>query len=596
MSLRSFTLLLLAVASNELFVGISAFAPSVRYSHDGQRKNRSRLFVFDIDEVKAEKITTQDLIDRILDESLRTSARFPIMKQFDPASKAIWRHWKGTVLAETWKSALIQGLWAAGVYLFFSKRPHISQTFRGFQFIWSQILAITTFTLTFFVNESYSCWRTCLNICYTLQGRMNDFSMSLAACAKRIDNKPDDDEFQDTSSFAPESRKVLLVVARYIRLFNILSYASFTRSHRPLLTPLGLRRMVARGLLTPKEFNLLINPRVTATSHHNQVLMWCTRTTLDARRAGHLEGGFGLEQNLLGRIQEIRAQGNYMECVLRGRMPFGYAHIVQVLVDFVLWSFPVMAFSYSDLISLPMGIAGAMLLTTTYQGLFTLSKHFLDPFHNENFWKGDDPINVDTLIAETNAGSLRWMYGLDDMPITLSRIESGELDEFVLPNEGYTVEEAMEREASVVPIAESLSEPLPATLQVESYQKEFEQTQAILNTPPGYEFVPGIDDVDEDTFMNATMEVPYPSTTTDAAATTSLSQVDGEEKAPEKASTSAFSKREYDYEDFVEPMKVYKQFVETAVEEYEAQVESEESPSVITVEKPAANGELPPPK
>lgn len=64
---------------------------------------------------------------------------------------------------------------------------------------------------------------------------------------------------------------------------------------------------MARGLLTEKEHSILINSRVTPTARHNEVLMWMLRTLLDARKAGHFDGGFGFEQNIL-----LRVQGEYM--------------------------------------------------------------------------------------------------------------------------------------------------------------------------------------------------------------------------------------------------------------------------------------------
>jgi hypothetical protein len=48
---------------------------------------------------------------------------------------------------------------------------------------------------------------------------------------------------------------------------------------------------------------------------------------------------------------------------------------------------------------------------------------------------------VDTLIAESNAGSLRWMYGFEQMPVSSQRIRDGELYEYLLPVRGYTLED-----------------------------------------------------------------------------------------------------------------------------------------------------------
>ena len=179
--------------------------------------------------------------------------------------------------------------------------------------------------------------------CLQFAGKVERF---IAGCAKRIEpNQNLDPSLVETSStFTPAARKLLLIIARYIRLFNMLSYASFTRSHRPLLTPQGMRRMVSRGLLTEKEHALLINSQVSALSLHNQLLMWTFRLASDGRKAGHFEGGFGFEQNILQKVEEIRAEGNWMECTLRGRMPFSYAHVVQVLVDVVTGLYPISEF------------------------------------------------------------------------------------------------------------------------------------------------------------------------------------------------------------------------------------------------------------
>eukprot|EP00578_Thalassiosira_sp_NH16_P029658 CAMPEP_0181076280 /NCGR_PEP_ID=MMETSP1071-20121207/336_1 /TAXON_ID=35127 /ORGANISM="Thalassiosira sp., Strain NH16" /LENGTH=580 /DNA_ID=CAMNT_0023157453 /DNA_START=153 /DNA_END=1892 /DNA_ORIENTATION=- len=459
--------------------------------------------VHDVEQSKT--TSTKQIIDNILDECLRYSARRPIMIQFDPASRAIMRHWRGTVLAETYKPAAWMALWAVVVFVLFQRYPTCVHFFKGFHKIWGELLAVTTFTLTFFVNEAYSCWRKCLDICYTLQGRLNDLSMALAGCAKRVEpssfSDPNSDE--TTSKFTPQSRKILTIIARYIRLFNILSYASFTRSHRPLLTPQGMRQMIRRGLLTDKEHSILINSRVTATARHNVVLMWAFRMAIDARKAGHFEGGFGYEQNILLRVEEIRSCGNWMECILRGRMPFGYAHIVQVLVSLVTWLYPIMAFSSST--SLQIGVIGVIFLTMTYQGLIDLSKRFLDPFHNENFWDGFDPIRVDTLIAETNAGSRRWMFGLEDMPIPLQAIQDSgrDLDLFILPDEGISAEEASQMEAAKETAKAAMMELSKQGIgedrledEQQIFQEEFEETQAILSAPPGADFVPGLDDVE----------------------------------------------------------------------------------------------------
>ena len=475
--------------------------------------------VFTASESIVEQKTTKLLIDQLLDECLRSNGRRPIMVQFEPSSRSIWRHWKGTVFAETWKSCARSMLWSTIVYLLLQHYPATFKlAFAKFHVLWGQLLSVTTFTLTFFVNESYSVFRTCLSKCRILQGRLNDLIMALAGFAQRNDAVASSGDTDSTSQFTIQSKKILMVVSRYIRLFNILYFASLTRSHRPLLTPQGMRRMVGRGILTEKEYDLLKDaPNVPATQKHNAALMWVLRTVIEARKAGHIDGGFGFEQQTMAKIQEIRSVSSSMESVLRGRMPFSYAHIVQVLIDGVLWMYPIMALSEGMKLSFHLTLIGSAFLTCAYQGLFDLAKRFLDPFYNENFWNGEDALVVDTLIAETNAGSMRWMNCLEEMPISFQSFRSGKLDDHILPVEGFSKDDADTREAEQREKRrkeeQQLDELQLTTIkeeedmireyyeekiveELEAAQEELETTKKILNAPPGSDFVPGVDDVD----------------------------------------------------------------------------------------------------
>jgi hypothetical protein len=55
-------------------------------------RSTKRRMVSDIADSVIEKATTRMVLDQILDESLRTSARKPIMYQFDPSSRAVCYH------------------------------------------------------------------------------------------------------------------------------------------------------------------------------------------------------------------------------------------------------------------------------------------------------------------------------------------------------------------------------------------------------------------------------------------------------------------------------------------------------------------------
>ena len=118
-----------------------------------------------------EQASTVNLLDELIDESVCTSPRRPIMMQFDPSSGWIWRRWKGTVFAETRTSCARNMLFSLAVYLVHRSYPNMFKNYlSGFSTLWGQLLSVTTFTLTFFVNQSYSLWRKCMELSRRLQG------------------------------------------------------------------------------------------------------------------------------------------------------------------------------------------------------------------------------------------------------------------------------------------------------------------------------------------------------------------------------------------------------------------------------------------
>ena len=332
-------------------------------------------------------------------------------------------------------------IYALIITFFHNMFPNFWNSLSGFNILWGQLLSITTFTLTFFVNQSYALWRKCYELSRRLQGRLNDLGMAMAAYAQRT--IPDDPS--EPSSYTAGSRQILELTGRYIRVFNILTYASFTSSHRPVLTPRGMRRLVDRGIITSKERQILSDAQLPVTQRHNAILLWIMRVFLEGRQAGYIEGGDGFEQQFLEKCHVIRAQYGAIGDELQGRMPLAYAHIVQVLVDVILWMYPFMAFSTG--MSPFLAVLGTGLLTMFYQGLFDLAKQFLDPYDNESYGRGDDPFCVDTLVAETNSGSVRWMNSFEFQPFSSKQLKDGELYlDSILPLRGWSVEDLRKME------------------------------------------------------------------------------------------------------------------------------------------------------
>jgi hypothetical protein len=136
-----------------------------------------------------------------------------------------------------------------------------------------------------------------------------------------------------------------------------------------------MRRLVERGLITPAEREILITADIPATQRHNAVLLWIIRAFIEGHSAGHFVGHSGFEQQFVDKIHVCRASYGAIGDELQGRMPLAYAHIVQVLVDLVLWMYPFMA--YTSGMSGFLCVLGTGLLTLGYQGLVCTQRHDL---------------------------------------------------------------------------------------------------------------------------------------------------------------------------------------------------------------------------
>ena len=96
---------------------------------------------------------------------------------------------------------------------------------------------------------------------------------------------------------------------------------------------------------------------------------------------------------------------------LAAPMPLAYVHFVQVMTDTVLVLAPFALFPRLGTLSILLsGILGLF-----YRGLLELSKSFLDPFGNEG--SIGQNLQLDCLIGETNAGSVRWLENAASMPL-----------------------------------------------------------------------------------------------------------------------------------------------------------------------------------
>lgn len=215
----------------------------------------------------------------------------------------------------------------------------------------------------------------------------------------------------DTGAYTAAADAFLRDLARRLRLFHLLHWASHARRLRVLLTDAGLRRLADRGLLTPLERERLERLRTPEPrdSRHYAVLQAtitaCQGSIDDAAIMGLRK--FDLGKLVLSEFCKLRGACTDVPDMADGRMPLAYAHFVQVLVDTFLAMTPIA--KYADL-----GIYSALMvgiLTFFYHGLLILAKVFLDPLDNEDYCEGCVYLDLAVLIRESNAASTEWIEG-----------------------------------------------------------------------------------------------------------------------------------------------------------------------------------------
>ena len=178
-----------------------------------------------------------------------------------------------------------------------------------------------------------------------------------------------------------------------------------------LLSPEGLEELVVAGELTSDEKLALLNSGLPPSQYAYILLQWVGLHVMDGLESGVLRGSYGLEENILKQITDLRAQFFNIGDYTAGRMPLAYVQLVQVLVDSLVLLAPFAL--YPELGSPSIPLAG--LLTLFFKGLLELSKSFLDPFGVEGY-PGQN-IRVDVLVSELNFGSAsRWVKAGSAVP------------------------------------------------------------------------------------------------------------------------------------------------------------------------------------
>ena len=225
-------------------------------------------------------------------------------------------------------------------------------------------MSLTTFILTFFVNNAYSFWREIYQVARIIQGKLSDFHMILATNCQR---NPD-------GSYTSESEKLMDDVSSSSRLFHALFWASCARQYAVLRTPKGLERMATRGLMTSRQLRVLQSLDLPDNQLHNACVEWMMIRANQGMHDGTLCNASEVRLRLLDQMGQLRAQYDAVGGKLSCRMPLPYTHFVQILVDTFLILSPVAL--YAELGAYSIFCVGV--LTLFYSGLLD-RKLFLCP-------------------------------------------------------------------------------------------------------------------------------------------------------------------------------------------------------------------------
>ena len=447
--------------SSHPFLSTSSSSSSSSFDHDPSvlynfHKNRPivpnvREALQDL-ELHASDEYIHQILDQVLDRSLYSS---DIILQYKPHRSWLWRQWHGTILPHSLTKIFVNMTLSAVLCWMLGRRRNSAicgttpdmpwwriiapsescvwvSRLKVLDKLWHYQMQLTTFILTFFVGQAYALWREMYATGRKIQGRLNDIGILLATHVHRnsySDNNHHHQDEQESSSSSssqqpqlpPQSVDFLQTVARHIRLFTILFWASQSRQFKVLLTRRGMYEMQQAGILTSRELQTLLKLPVSPTQRHNAVLQWIMMECLQARRQHSDDGALSsllpdsteLFKLLLEKCIELRATCAGVGDLVAGRMPLAYTHFVQVLVDSFLLAAPLAL--YAELGSLSILCVGMM--TLFYEGLLDLAKVFLDPLNNEDFCEGGIDMDLGVLVRETNASSLRWMNGASVLPV-----------------------------------------------------------------------------------------------------------------------------------------------------------------------------------
>lgn len=245
-----------------------------------------------------EELAGMRAIDEAINQVSGTDSLYggAVILPYKPERMWLWRQFDGTVLKISIRPTLLnmalcvafvvyaryatgEDIFEVGVGTPDKSLPFV-QNLEMFGKIWDLEKNLTTFILTFFLNQSFAFWNKVYQLARDVQGKISDYNLLVVTNAKR----------DEEGALTVEADQLITDIACYSRLFHILMWAGKSERFKVLGTPDGLKRLESRGLMDSRQLEVLQSSKLEQDQLHTAPLEWLMVRANQAMEQGHMAG------------------------------------------------------------------------------------------------------------------------------------------------------------------------------------------------------------------------------------------------------------------------------------------------------------------
>ncbi len=299
-----------------------------------------------------------------------------VIPSYRPERAWLWQQYGGTVLKISLETTLL-AMAASAVFVVAAKvstndpltwepfgfhKPTPNAPLAAVHNLWEIQRTLSTFVLTFFVNQSFGFWKKVYTSVREVQGTLSSFNLLVAT---NVIRKKD-------GTLSREGEQLIEDMGQCSRLFHVLFWASRTNRFSVLMSDDGLKRMESRGLMSTKQLEILLELDLPNDQLFSAPLDWMVIRCNQAMDKGILYSDNATKSAILKDVTSLRNAFASINNLIAGRMPLPYVQFVQVLVDLLLCVAPLAL--YVDMGEYSVIAVG--LVALFFGGLLNLSKVF----------------------------------------------------------------------------------------------------------------------------------------------------------------------------------------------------------------------------